>query len=271
MLLLKISIQACVSPANLSPFSYHQDDISPELIQVEVHDHSLLKYCCSSASPLWVDLWYGVYPYEKYNTDDHKIQQSCMGHAWVMHGIESFSEGKTAWGSVFNAAVYKIQARKCLLSVPREKEKLLLSRWKVRYIAASWSCACLLEVSYFIDIRKPSILTTLIIMHHFDHHAPLVRYKIKSFSTCNLGDYPHHHSWCLTHLVIFSHKRSTTVHQDLADASVAIQCCLVQCSLQPGAGHHRWQITQKLLNWQKQVIRVSVSLVPRPRPDFRCY
>lgn len=50
-----------------------------------------------------------------------------MGHAWYREFFWDVAGGQD-WGFVFNAGVYKVQARKCLLSVPREKEKLLLCR-----------------------------------------------------------------------------------------------------------------------------------------------
>ena len=37
----------------------------------------------------------------------------------------------------------------------------------------------------------------------------------------------------LSYLIVFPQERSTPVHKDLSDTSVAIPCSLVQCSLQP--------------------------------------
>ena len=80
--------------------------------------------------------------------------------------------------------------------------------------------------------------------------------KIKSFSPCvqltwtrwvKCSCFSCDHSWCLTHLVIFPHKRSTTVHQSLADASVAKQSRHVQCSLQPREDKIIWSIIMKKL------------------------
>ena len=66
----------------------------------------------------------------------------------------SFTSGRQESGSVFSAAVCKIQASKHCWKL---KKKLLFTRWKVHCTAASWPRACPLEVRCLIGIWKLSI------------------------------------------------------------------------------------------------------------------
>ena len=66
----------------------------------------------------------------------------------------SFTSGGQGSGSVFSAAVCKIQASKHCWKL---KKKLLFTRWKVHCTAASWPRACPLEVRCLIGIWKLSI------------------------------------------------------------------------------------------------------------------
>ena len=72
--------------------------------------------------------------------------------------------GFTAWEQelecVFNTAVCKIQASECYvesLPIVLKDERRCFPQGEIRCTAASWSCACPLEVGCLIDNWKPSV------------------------------------------------------------------------------------------------------------------
>ena len=111
-----------------------------------------------------------------------------------------FTSGGQKSVSGFSAAAWKIPGSKCYIEslplVVKDKKKLLLSRWKVRCIAASSSCVCPPEVGQLIDIWKPSIVG-----HNIDRCIVL--------RDCSNSDYPMQVQWEVYRKAVCCWSRTT--------------------------------------------------------------